>query len=320
MQEAAYYLLIDGLNLAYRSFYAMPELARSDGFPTQALHGWVRILWKLMEIEKADRVIVFFDLGSSADRVALLPEYKAHRPDMPEGLLAQLPEIKRLCRCAGHTVVEKEGVEADDLLASAAFHFLELNEDRVGIVSADKDFAQLLSHERLIQLVPPPTAKPSLGWQRLDASAVKQKWGVSPSQIVDYLSLIGDSVDNIQGLEGVGPKTALAWLNTWGTIENILSHAGEIKPERFQSQLVEKEALLRRNQQLVRLNTSLSLDGLMAEEVFDLNALLSFCEEMQMQHTKKMLLNYYASDKTEKEMGKRELSEKVSSLMQQELF
>ena len=114
------YLLVDGFNLAYRCFFAIPELTRADGFPTNALHGWVKSLWKLMDQERPDATTVFFDLGGSQDRLALHPEYKAQRAEMPEALARQIDPLKTVTRLMGLKSVEISGVESDDLLGTEA--------------------------------------------------------------------------------------------------------------------------------------------------------------------------------------------------------
>src|SRR5882724_10128132 len=116
----AKWLLLDGFNLAFRAFYGMPELTRADGFPTGALHGWVKTIWRLQDEEKPEAMLVFFDLGGSQDRLALHPEYKAQRSEMPEALEKQLPYVRSLTRAMGYMGVEQDGVESDDLLASEA--------------------------------------------------------------------------------------------------------------------------------------------------------------------------------------------------------
>src|SRR5271165_3689193 len=139
----AKWLLVDGFNLAYRCFFAIPELTRADGFPTNALHGWVKSLWKLADQERPDAVLVFFDLGGAQDRLALHPQYKAQREEMPEALVRQLPHLKTLTRAMGLAGIEREGVESDDLLASEAVT-LARGGHEVLIVSSDKDFAQIV--------------------------------------------------------------------------------------------------------------------------------------------------------------------------------
>ena len=199
----AKWMLVDGFNLAFRAFYGMPELTRTDGFPTGALHGWVKSLWRLSDDEKPVATLVFFDLGGSQDRLAIHPEYKAQRQETPEALVQQIPFIKSLTRAMGLVGVEIDGVESDDLLASQALALAREGHDVV-VVSADKDFAQIVN-ERIKILLPPPTANPKLGWRLLDSDGVQMKFGVGPHQIADYLALVGDSADNIPGLAGVGP-------------------------------------------------------------------------------------------------------------------
>ena len=167
----AKWLLVDGFNLAYRCFHALPELTRADGFPTGALHGWVKSLWKLIDLEKPDSTLVFFDLGESEDRIALHPEYKAQRKPMPDALRQQIDPIKALTRAMGLAGIEVAGVESDDLLASEAVKLARAGDDIV-IVSSDKDFAQIVD-ERVKIMLPPPSANPKLGWRRLDAAGVQ---------------------------------------------------------------------------------------------------------------------------------------------------
>ena len=248
------FLLVDGFNLAYRCFYAIPELTRRDGFPTNALHGWVKSLWKLADQEKPEATIVFFDLGGAQDRLALHPEYKAQRAEMPEGLVRQIEPLKAVTRALGLKLVELNGVESDDLLASEAVSLARAGHE-VLIVSADKDFAQIVD-ERIQIMLPPPTANPKLGWRRLDAAGVAEKFGVGPARIADYLALVGDTSDNIPGIAGVGPKTAAKWLAAFGSLEGVIAHAAELQPERFRAAVAEGAARLRVNLQLTTLNLS----------------------------------------------------------------
>ena len=251
----AKWLLIDGFNLAYRCFYAIPELTRADGFPTNALHGWMKSLWKFEDQEKPDATLVFFDLGGAQDRLALHPEYKAQRKEMPEPLVQQLPYVKSLTRAMGLVGVELYGVESDDLLASQAKALAGAGHE-VLIVSADKDFAQIVG-EHVKILLPPPTANPKLGWRQLDAAGVVEKFGVPPALIADYLALVGDTSDNIPGVNGVGPKTAVKWLQQFGTLEGVIAHSSELKPDRFQEAVRTQADHLRRNLKLTTLNLTL---------------------------------------------------------------
>lgn len=252
------FLLLDGYNLAFRSYYAVPELSRSDGAPTNALHGWVRTFWKLFDEHRPEAAYVFFDLGGSHRRLALHPDYKAQRSEAPESFRIQVPILKKLAASMGVPVIEQEGVEADDLLASAALRLAQ-NEMQILMVSADKDLAQVIG-PGITQLLPPPTANPRLGWRRLDEAGVVEKYTVKPKQMIDYLALIGDSSDNIPGLAGVGPKTAAKWLGEYASLEGLLAKCRYIAPARFQLPLEREAERLRRNRELIRLETDLPVD------------------------------------------------------------
>jgi len=295
----ANWLLIDGFNLAFRAFYGMPELTRSsDAFPTGALHGWVKTLWRLLDEQQASGnhnssgaggtggaggALVFFDLGGSQDRLALHPEYKAQRRETPEALTQQLPFIRALTRAMGLGGIERDGVESDDLLAAQAVALAHAGH-AVRIVSADKDFAQVVG-AGVSLLLPPPTANPRIGWRTLDPEGVREKFGVGPEQIADYLALVGDTADNIPGLTGVGPKTAAKWLQAHGSLEGILANAGEIKPERFRAALASEAERLRLNRQLTRFDLSLPVltrEELAQSQRVDLAELLRLLGELEM--------------------------------------
>ncbi len=278
----AKWLLIDGFNLAYRCFFAVPELTRADGFPTNALHGWVKSIWKLADQEKPDATLVFFDLGGAQDRLALLPEYKAQREEMPEALEKQIPVIKALTRALGLVGIEQDGVESDDLLASQAVALAREGHDAL-IVSSDKDFAQVVG-ERIKIMLPPPSANPKLGWRLLDAAGVEEKFGVPPAQIADYLALIGDTSDNIRGIDGVGPKTAAKWLKEFGGVEGVLANAALLKPERFQQVVRDSADTLRRNLKLTTLNLSLPVVEA-KKPPMQVDELLRLLAEMEMKTT-----------------------------------
>ena len=275
----AKWVLIDGFNLAFRCFHAVQGLTRKDGFPTNALYGWVRAIWKLQDEERPDGLAIFYDLGGSSAREALMPEYKANRAETPEALEKQIPLLKQTAAHIGLIPVESPGVESDDLLASHAVR-LAAEGNEVWIASGDKDFAQVVGGGVRL-LVPPPSANPKAGWTRLDAEGVRAKFGVSPSQIADYLALVGDTVDNIPGLQGVGPKTAAKWLERHGSLEGVLAAAAEIEPERFRPLVASSAERLRRNLQMTRLDLSLAPAPLPAPRP-DAAALVALLDEMEM--------------------------------------
>ena len=243
--------LCDGHNLAFRAFYGIRELSRSDGFPTNMIHGWVRSFWRLEDDFSPDEIWVFFDRGGCPQRESILPEYKANRGSPPEGFSEQLEYVKQLTGAMGYGWAEKEGLEADDLIATKTKE-LQGEGTEVTIVSSDKDLAQLVS-PGVRQLLPPPTANPRIGWRMLDEEGVNEKFGVSPASILDYLAIIGDQSDNIPGLSGVGPKTAVKWIQQFGDMENLIANAGRLTPKRFCSVVYERREDLRRNLELIRL-------------------------------------------------------------------
>lgn len=286
------WLLIDGFNLAYRCFFAIPELTRSDGFPTNALHGWVKTIWKLEDQEKPAGVLVFFDLGGAQDRLALLPDYKAQREEMPEALSQQIPVIKELTRLMGLGGIEIDGVESDDLLAAQAVALAKAGH-AVKIVSADKDFAQVVS-EQITMLLPPSPANPRLGWRNLDVAGVEAKFGVPPDKIADFLALVGDSADNIAGVAGVGPKTASKWLNAHGSLEGVLANAGELKPDRFREKVAADAERLRLNLRLTTFDLTLPVQPAVRPSA-DGASLVSKLRELEMKGATTEAEKRYAS-------------------------
>ena len=279
------WLLVDGFNLVFRSHFAMERSnlrRQSDQFPTGALHGWIKALQDLRDAEKPDRCVVFFDLGGSDRHLAVLPDYKAQRDDTPPDIILQLPEIKKLTALLGFAVVQERGVEADDLIATAVQRLAAAGDECI-IVSADKDFGQCVGG-KVLQLAPPPTANPALGWRRLDAAGVEEKFGVPPALIADYLALVGDTSDNIPGLKGVGPKTAVKWLQQYGGLEGVLAAVETIEPARFREQIQAEADRIRSNLSLVRFKTDFAFEPGDAPAE-DVDGVVAFLEAMEMHST-----------------------------------
>lgn len=280
----AKYLLVDGFNMAFRAYYALPELTSSDGFPTGALHGWVKTLWKLEDLESPDSLIVFFDKGGSTRHAEVHADYKANRSETPEPLLQQFPIIEQLTALMGYPLESQEGVEADDLIASAALQLVQQGHTIV-VVSADKDLAQLVQPS-ITQLLPAPTANPRLGWRKLDEAGVSAKFGVPPAKIPDYLALVGDNSDNIPGIDGVGPKTAVKWIEQFGGIAGIINHSAELKPARFQDKIAIAEDVLNRNLDMVTLRTDFTITSTERHPIQN-EALIALLESMEMKRAAK---------------------------------
>ena len=294
------FLLIDGKHFVYRAFYSMPELTRAtDSFPVGAIHGWCRIIWRLMdEYKAAGNYEVFWDAGIKA-RADLDSDYKANRKATPEPLKLQLPYIERLVNAMGMTSWKEPGSEADDLIASRARSLSSEGHETL-IVSADKDFAQCVSDVSpagqgcIHMLVPPPTAGEG-SWKRLDAVGVLEKFGVTPEQIADYLALMGDTSDNVKGLEGVGPKTAGEWLKSYKTLEGVIENCGRLNPKRFQNVVYENAEKLRKNRELTTLHDRTLSDAIRTEGRLDGAAVIAILEELQLKSCREEAARRYAA-------------------------
>jgi DNA polymerase-1 len=246
-------LLVDGHAYAYRSFHAIQRLTSPTGQPVNAIFGFVKSIARLRADLQPAYCAVVWDGGLAPERIALLPEYKATRPPMPESLAGQLDEIVAWVQASGAASLCRDGVEADDWIAALAARSAAAGATVV-IASSDKDFMQLVSPA--ITLVN-PAEKHSRHWT---AAEVREKTGVAPSQIVDWLSLVGDSVDDIPGVPGVGPKTATALLARFGSCEALLARADEIQPERVREGVRAAAETLRRNRALIALRTDVGGD------------------------------------------------------------
>ncbi|MBL8340344.1 MAG: DNA polymerase I [Rubrivivax sp.] len=213
-------LLVDGSSYLYRAYHALPDLRSAEGFPTGALHGIVAMLKKLRQDVGAEHAACVFDAKGKTFRDDWYPEYKAHRSPMPEPLVQQVEPIHEVVRLLGWPVLEVPGIEADDAIGTLA-RVAEASGHQVLISTGDKDLAQLVT--------PAVTLINTMSNERLDVPGVKAKFGVPPERIVDYLTLIGDSVDNVPGVDKVGPKTAVKWLEEHGSLDGVMTAASEMK-------------------------------------------------------------------------------------------
>lgn len=213
-------LLVDGSSYLYRAYHAMPDLRGPDGGPTGALYGMVNMLRRLRREINAEYSACVFDAQGKTFRDDWYAEYKANRPSMPEYLSKQIKPIHVAVRALGWPFVMIEGVEADDVIGTLAVD-AEKRGMKVIVSTGDKDLAQLVTDN--VTLINTMTN------ETLDRAGVLAKFGVPPERIIDYLSLIGDTVDNVPGVEKCGPKTALKWLTQFDTLDGIVEHANEIK-------------------------------------------------------------------------------------------
>lgn len=253
-------VLVDGSFYIYRSFFALPPLSTKEGQPTGAIKGALNALNKLLKQYNPTHMAVIFDAGGSTFRHELSADYKAHRPPTPNELKAQFAPLQDIVRAMGLPVLLEEGVEGDDILGTLAVEAAN-HGWQVIISTGDKDMAQLVNDN--ISLVNPFMDTV------LDAAGVEAKFGVKPHQMVDYLALVGDASDGIAGVQGVGPKTAVKWLQEYGSMANLIAHAANLKGkvgETFKNSL-QQVAL---SQQLATIDCQLALkvhpDSLICKE------------------------------------------------------
>ncbi|MCE0721961.1 MULTISPECIES: DNA polymerase I [Legionella] len=212
-------ILIDGSSYFFRAFHALPPLTNSKGQPTGAIYGVANMIKKLIKDYQPEELAVVFDAKGKTFRDEWYPEYKAHRPPMPQELSSQFAPLIQLLESMGLPILIIEGVEADDVIGTLAKQATEQGIPVV-ISTGDKDMAQLVNeHITLIN---------TMSNTILDIGGVKEKFGITPAQVIDYLTLIGDSVDNIPGVTKCGPKTAVKWLTEYHSLDNLIRHADEI--------------------------------------------------------------------------------------------
>ena len=251
--------LIDAYALIYRSFFAFLNrpLTNARGENTSAPFGFANFLYGIRDEHQPDHIAIVFDSGHS-HRTALYPEYKATREKMPRELRESLPRIRELVEAFGDRVVEVEGWEADDVIGTLAARAVEEGFEAV-IVSGDKDFFQLVRPG--VHLLNPGRGGPhgvAANW--VDERNAAEKFGVEPRRVVDYLALVGDSSDNVPGAPGIGPKTARTLLETYGSVEEALAHAEEVKAKRPRESLLANREKILLSKELVTIRTDVEVE------------------------------------------------------------
>ena len=240
-------VLIDALSQIFRSFYAIRQLNNRRGEPVNALYLMTKLFLQMEKSYSGCRGAMLFDCGKVAFRLELHPEYKAGRPPMPEALQQQMPRIEEMAEAFGWPRIRVENYEADDLIGAFAVNV----SGQIFIVSSDKDLSSLVNEE--VHLLKP--ARSGGGFQECGPEEVLRDFGVAPCLIPDYLALLGDSVDNIDGVPGIGAKSAVELLTSYGAVESWYDEDGDFKyPEsKFAAKLKGKNSLLKRNLALTRL-------------------------------------------------------------------
>ncbi|MBV9523700.1 MAG: DNA polymerase I, partial [Alphaproteobacteria bacterium] len=242
--------LIDGSGFIFRAFHALPWLSRADGTPTNAVYGFTNMLLKLVQESDADGMAVVFDAAQTSFRNRIYDRYKAHRPDVPSDLVPQFKLVREATEAFNICQIEAPDFEADDLIATYARHFKEQGA-RVTIVSSDKDLMQLIDDR--VGMLDPLKSKP------IGPAEVREKFGVGPEQVIDVQALCGDSVDNVPGVPGIGVKTAAELIGQYGTLENLLERAPEIKQPKRRQSLIDFAEQARISKVLVTLESNAPL-------------------------------------------------------------
>ena len=229
MQKKQPVYLIDGSAYIYRAYHAITPLSNSKGLPTHAVYGFINILNRVIREKKPQFMAIAFDMKGPVFRHEVYADYKANRPPMPEDLACQLPYIRKVSKAMNILCLEQQGMEADDLIASAAIQ-LSKNKQPVVIVSGDKDLLQLVD-DTIILWEP-------MADRLMDREAVQAKYNVSPEKLNDLFALIGDSSDNVPGVPGVGPKTADKLINEFSTLDGLYENIGQLSKKKLKEKLI----------------------------------------------------------------------------------
>lgn len=259
-------VLIDGHSILNRAFYGIPELTNSKGLHTNAVYGFLNILFKLLDEEKADYLTVAFDVKHPTFRHEMFPEYKGTRKGMPEELREQVPLMKELLKTMNIRIVEKPGFEADDILGTIARKG-EAEGFEVSVVSGDRDLLQLASDHIKIRI--PKTKRTGTEIEDYNTSDVVEKMGIEPWQVIEMKALMGDTADNIPGVPGIGEKTALKILDAFKTLENAYAHIEEVMPNRAREALRNNYELAQMSKTLATIKTDCEIDYELEEGKID---------------------------------------------------
>ena len=211
--------LIDGSSYIFRAYFGLPRLTNSSGMAIQAIYGFTTMTLKFLKDHRPQWLVVLFDTGGKTFRDQIYEDYKANRPAAPEELIPQFPYIRQVLQAMNIPVLEQEGFEADDLIATLAKYFAASDREVV-IVSGDKDLMQLVGGS--VRMLDTMRSK----W--IGINEVRQKFGVDPSRVVEVMGLMGDLVDNIRGVKGIGEKTAVALIQQFHTLENLYDHLDDV--------------------------------------------------------------------------------------------
>lgn len=302
-------ILIDGSSYLYRAFYAIRHLSNSKGLPTNAIYGFTQMLLKVLKEHRPDYLAVVFDSKAPTFRSETYKEYKANRPAMPEALLPQIPYIKKIIEGYRIAILEKEGYEADDLIGTVA-KAMETETD-VMLITGDKDILQLVNDH--VQVYD------TMKEMKMGVEEVRQRFGVSPEQVVEVMGLAGDAVDNIPGVPGIGEKTAIELIKQFGSIDHLLSQLDRVPQKKLREKLEKHGDLARLSRQLATIRTDVPI--VFQKEDFllpppDFGSLRSLFKELEFNKLLKELPQEVTEEKERRDYRLITNQEQLISLLQ----
>ena len=261
-------VLIDGHSILHRAFYGIPDLTNSKGLHTNAIYGFLNILFKILDEEMPEHLIVTFDKKKKNFRHEIYAQYKGTRKPMPEELREQVPVLKEVLHAMNIYIVEQEGYEADDLLGTMAKK-AEQEGYTVSLVSGDRDLLQIASEHIKIRI--PKTKQTGTTIEDYNRVEVLDSYGIEPNRIIDMKGLMGDTADNIPGVPGIGEKTALKILTTFESLENAYEHIEEVKPDKARKNMIEfkEQAFMSKTLATIKTDVAIDEDFLSAGKIKD---------------------------------------------------
>ncbi|WP_321395352.1 DNA polymerase I [Emcibacter sp.] len=295
-QKPEHLYLVDGSGFIFRAYHALPPLTRHDGTPVNAVMGFCNMLFKLLkdldDNERPTHLAVIFDAGRRTFRNDIYPEYKAHRPPAPEDLIPQFPLIREAVRAFNVPAIDSDGYEADDIIATYATE-AEKKGFEVSIVSSDKDLMQLITDKVFLF--------DSMKNKEIGVEQVIEKFGHGPEKVVEIQALAGDSADNVPGVPGIGVKTAAQLLDEYGSLDELLERASEIKQPKRREKLLENADMARISRELVTLKRDVpglpDLDSFRVRDI-DPDSVLPFLEDMEFRTLQTKIMSFMANSGT----------------------
>lgn len=290
-------VLIDGHSIINRAFYGVPDLTNSAGLHTNAVYGFLNIMFKILDEEKADKLIVAFDVKQPTFRHKMFEQYKGTRKPMPEELREQVPLLKKVLNAMNITTVELPGYEADDIIGTLS-RLGSMSGYSVTVVSGDRDLLQLADEHVMIRI--PKTKKGATEIENYLPQDVMEKYLVSPDGFIDVKALMGDTADNIPGVPSIGEKTATKLISTFGSLENVYEHIEEVKPDRIKNLLLEHRELAELSKKLATINknspVNVNIEDAAIKDMFNQDSFAL----MKMLEFKSLLSKFDLSSETQK--------------------